>query len=282
MIYIKNHAEGDLETVFVLDINTGKSISVNSLQEGFQDMKNAISELDETSDFNQVVDIIEALRVNTLDDKIRNLQEIRKELGITINPDGSVSLPHGVELPEGIAVIFNQVDDLEHGKRLIKFAEKLSNNPREYAREALVAWIIKNPSLTILEDGRIRGYRGLRDDFTSIHAGYGVVFHKRGEGEYERVEYTNDHLDNSVGNIITFPQEMVDHNTAIRCSIGLHVGTWDYASGFGQGKYVAVAFSPEHVVSPPDDAHQSKIRVHEMEILEEVDKYSYDNFHNNL
>lgn len=262
MIHFKEHVDGNMHYVFIMEIETGRSLSIDSTMDNFTNLRDAIVEVAQNDgSLDKIAQMIE-------DNKPENeLSRIREELGITINPDRTVSLPHGVVLPQGIANVFNEIVDIEHGKRLIKFAKDLSENPRKHSREAMVAWIMTNPSLTILPDGRIRGFRGLREDYTSIHSGYGVVNGK---------EFENAHLDNSPGNIIEFPAQLIDHNTNRYCSIGLHVGTWGYASGFGQGKYVSVAFSAKDVVSPPSDAKQEKIRVCRMEILESLDKWKLD------
>lgn len=262
MLHYKEHIEGTMHYVFVMDIMTGVNVSIDSTAHNFEQLRESIMEtVNNRGSLEEVRNLIEESRSNN------DVGELRKELGITINDDGTVSLPHGVTLPAGVHSVFNDIVDKEHGERLIKFAKSLSDNPREYSRQAMIAWIMTNPSLTILEDGRIRGFRGLQDDFHSIHSGYGIV---------NGVELKNAHLDNSPGNIIEFPVAMSDHNTVNSCSIGLHVGTWKYASSYGRGKYVSVAFSASDVVSPPHDAHQSKIRVSRMEILEEINKYEYD------
>lgn len=195
-----------------------------------------------------------------------SMKDLREELGIIINDDNTVTLPNGVVLPNGISSIFNDIDDREHFEYLMNFADLLEKNPYDYAKNSLIDWIMRNSSLTILPDGRIKGYRAVRNDFKSNHSGYGIV---------NGVEYENDHLDNTPGNIIEFPSFMIDHNPLSSCSIGIHVGTLDYATDFsyqcGRGsRIVTVAFSPSDVVSPPYDAKQSKIRVSLMEILEEI------------
>ena len=132
---------------------------------------------------------------------------------------------------------------------LVKFWENLASNPTEHSRENLFRWL-KASAFTIDNDGYIVGYKGVRDDLTSIHAGPGIV---------NGVE-ANGNLDNSVGNVLEMERGKVEHNPAVACSVGLHVGTWKYASEFGP-VVVQVRVNPRDVVSVPTDAADAKMRV---------------------
>ena len=145
--------------------------------------------------------------------------------------------------------------------KLIKFLENLMNNPSEHSREQLYDWIAPR-DITITQDGHFLAYKGLREDFTSINAGPGIV---------NNVEYTgNTHLDNTPGNVVEFSRSKVVANSSIGCAVGLHAGTHEYASGFAQGKLVLVKINPRDVVSVPTDCDAQKLRVCRYEVLEEV------------
>lgn len=183
------------------------------------------------------------------------INKARDRHGINVLEDGTVDMGNGVLLPDSFRRMLLSVTDDRDIKSVIRFGKKLAKNPLPHAREALVEWIIRNPSLALTNSGNVVGYRGLRKDFTSIHSGYGIV---------NGVHLANANLDNTPGNVIEFPREMIDHNPNKHCSVGLHVGTWGYASGFSQGRIVMVTFSPTDVVSPPTDSAQEKIRVCKM------------------
>lgn len=213
------------------------------------------------SDFtiNQVRALMGISKKNDVDDLIRRSRE---KYGVIINQeDGSVTLPSGAVLPDAFRRMITSVTDEKDIQAVLAFGEKLVANPLAHARESLIEWITRNPSLAITRDGDVIGYRGLREDYTSVHSGYGIV---------NGVHYTDAHLDNSPGNVIEFPREMIDHNPDNVCSVGLHVGTWDYASSFARGPIVIVTFSPADVVSPPRDAEQEKIRVSSMTVRASV------------
>lgn len=209
------------------------------------------------SDFttNQVRALMGISKKNEVNELIRRSRE---KYGVTINQeDGSVTLPSGAVLPDAFRRMITSVTDEKDIQAVLAFGEKLVANPLAHARDSLIEWITRNPSLAITRDGDVIGYRGLREDYTSIHSGYGIV---------NGVHYTDAHLDNSPGNVIEFPREMIDHNPDNFCSVGLHVGTWDFASSFTRGPIVIVTFSPADVVSPPRDAEQEKIRVSSMTV----------------
>lgn len=122
---------------------------------------------------------------------------------------------------------------------LIKFMEKLAANPNESARQTLYNWVQKHGAV-INPDGDLVGYKGVRHDGTSVHSGYGIV-----DGKV----YNNDHLPHEVGSLIEYPRSWVDESSTA-CSVGLHVGTYEYASGFGGpgSRLLTVTVSPTDIV----------------------------------
>lgn len=133
---------------------------------------------------------------------------------------------------------------------LVKFLEKTYTNNEQHSRENLSRWLNATGGFTIDEDGDIRGYKGVRADLTSITAGPGIV----------NGESVSGHLDNSVGNVVEMARSKVQHNPSVGCSVGLHVGTWEYASNFGHGTVVEVKVNPRDVVSVPTDCNGQKMR----------------------
>lgn len=143
----------------------------------------------------------------------------------------------------------------------VNFLEKVYSNTSEGIRENLSRWL-KAEQFTILPNGNILGYRGLNSDYTSKHAGPGIVNGVRVSG----------HLDNSVGNVLELPVDLVEVNAARGCASGLHVGTYDYASnwaGYG-GVVVSVEVDPRHVRSVPYECESSKMRVSKYKVLDTI------------
>lgn len=161
------------------------------------------------------------------------------------------------------------------------FIARLYQNTTRYVREQLFSWLKANfddkstHSFTIMPDGRFVGYKGCRRDelnnIVSINSGHGFV---------NGTEYTNAHLPNNVGDVVSMPREEVQDDPQTGCSTGLHVGTYEYASQFASGVLVRVAVAPEDVVSIPLDCEWQKLRACRYEVLETedrpVDEFLYD------
>lgn len=146
--------------------------------------------------------------------------------------------------------------------RLVKFAERIAANPSYNSRGQLYEFLDRY-DFVITKDGHFIAYKGVTRDGRSIHAGYGVV---------DGVEYQRANLPNSEGSLVQIPREMVDDNVNAGCSVGLHVGTWDYASNFGQGMTLKVEVDPADVVSVPHDVSYQKVRVTQYLVLEATEQ----------
>lgn len=144
-------------------------------------------------------------------------------------------------------------------KHLVAFWENLEMNPSEDSRAALMDWL-KAADFTLTVDGMIVGYKGLQKNFTSIHAGPGIVNGVEADGN----------LDNSVGNVVEIARSSVNPDPHAYCSTGLHVGTWDYASSFAQGAIVSVHVHPRDVVMVPKDSNGQKMRVSRYTVVRQV------------
>jgi len=142
---------------------------------------------------------------------------------------------------------------------LVRFWENLAANPSQHSREQLYTWL-RDRDFTITDDGCFLAYKGLREDFGSIHAGPAYV---------DDVA-TSGHVPNKVGSVITIQRSYVDPNSFVGCSTGLHAGTWEYASDFGR-VVVLVKINPRDVVSVPTDCEAQKLRVCRYEVLEVID-----------
>lgn len=148
-------------------------------------------------------------------------------------------------------------------RSLISFTELLFDNVNPEIRDQLYNWMqyqIRNGKLTLTPEGKFLGYKGIRSDFGSCHAGPGIV-----NGIPD-----NGHLDNSPGNVIEMAREAVDADRTSYCSTGLHVGSYDYAKSFGQ-IVVTVEVDPRDVVSVPDDYDGQKLRACKYRVVEQVE-----------
>lgn len=148
-----------------------------------------------------------------------------------------------------------------------RFAERLYGNTDARIREQLVRWLEAQGWLTFDMQGRLIGYRGVQTGVDgvaeSIHRGPGYVDGKR----------VNGHVPNPDGAVIEIDRDIVVNDPSCGCSVGLHVGTYDYASSWAMSAehgplLLRVAVAPEDVISVPFDCSAQKIRCCRFEVLE--------------
>lgn len=114
---------------------------------------------------------------------------------------------------------------------LMLFANKLSKNPSPRAVEELHDFL-QAMDIAITEEGMVRCYKKVRANYTDCHT-----------GKY----------DNSVGVAVEMPRHMVNDDSWITCSHGLHVCSKAYLSHFGGERVLAVDVDPADFVSIPHD-----------------------------
>lgn len=166
---------------------------------------------------------------------------------------------HGV-LVDMIVRFFQEGND--DFKPLVNMLEKIQHNPSEHSRDHLYRWLANN-SFNIDKDGDIVAYKGVNsgEDNLSIHSGEAAVDGKTITGR----------IPNRSGTAITMPRSSVQFDPAQGCSMGLHVGTWSYASSFG-AVTLKVKINPRDVVSVPTDCNDQKMRVCRYEVISVIDK----------
>lgn len=114
---------------------------------------------------------------------------------------------------------------------LMLFANKLSNNPSPRAVAELYEFL-QAMDIAITEEGMVRCYKKVREDYTDCHTG---------------------RYDNSVGVTVEMPRHMVNDDSSVTCSYGLHVCSKAYLSHFGGARVLAVDVDPADFVSIPHD-----------------------------
>lgn len=142
---------------------------------------------------------------------------------------------------------------VEDFKPLVKFYDKLLQNPNEDSRRQLYSWLNAH-NFTITPEGDLLGYKGVKknDDgsYESVNRGRAIV----------NGEEVNGAIPNNIGYVVTMPRGDVQFNPSVGCSTGLHVGTWNYANSWAQGAVLEVAVNPRDVVSVPTDCGAQKLR----------------------
>lgn len=160
----------------------------------------------------------------------------------------------GEELPSALAVkIASIVRDGLPIENFEKFWENLQLNDSASSVSELMQFL-EYKELPITEDGCFLAYKGLNSEYWSIHGNQNT---KVVSGEVDG----DGRIFNGVGEYIEVRRRDVDDNRNNHCSFGLHVGSLEYASSFGQGKLVVVKVNPKDVVSVPTDYNCQKCRV---------------------
>lgn len=129
---------------------------------------------------------------------------------------------------------------------LIALLERLMANPSRRAIQELYKFL-EHKSMPITEDGCFLAYKGVNEHYMDMHTGT---------------------FDNSVGTVNEMPRSKVDDDFRVGCSYGFHVGSLEYATGFGPVT-VIVKVDPADVVSVPEDCGCQKLRTAKYEVIAE-------------
>lgn len=138
-------------------------------------------------------------------------------------------------------------------KPMVRFLENLMQNPSNRAVNELFGFL-DACSLPITEDGYFLAYKRVRDDYLDC---------------YSRT------MDNSIGNVLTMKRNEVDEDSDRTCSHGLHVCSYDYLQHFNGERIVVCKINPRDVVAVPKDYNNSKMRVCEYEVVDEIPVVDY-------
>lgn len=154
---------------------------------------------------------------------------------------------------------------LQDFEPLVKFIENLETNPNAESVEQLYNWL-NSAGMTIDADGMIVGYKGVEKgadgSLTSVKAGKAIV----------NGEVVSGKIPNGPGDVVEMPRSEVEYNPSVGCSTGLHVGSYDYASGWARGALLEVRVNPRDVVSVPTDSNAEKLRVCRYTVVDLIDQ----------
>lgn len=148
---------------------------------------------------------------------------------------------------------------------LANFMEKLMDNPDAHSREQFYPWVatsIERGQFTILPNGNFLGYKGVQSDG---NGGYQSI--RQGPGIVNGVAMTGN-LPNNIGDVLEMARTRVYNDPSVGCAQGLHVGTFDYAVGWGHGLVLGVEVNPTDVVSVPTDCDAQKIRCARYKVID--------------
>lgn len=168
------------------------------------------------------------------------------------------------ELAHTFVELYNEGKDSAL-RAVANFLDKASQNASMDSVRALYAWI-KNGDLVLKENGNFVAYKGVRK---TADGSLESITH--GKAWVDGVEYTGA-IPNPLGAVVSMPRSSVDADGSVGCSVGLHAGTYAYASSFAQGALLVVEINPRDVVSVPSDCTFQKLRVSKYTVLEEIEQ----------
>lgn len=138
-------------------------------------------------------------------------------------------------------------------QRLTNFLILLLKNPSKTCVEVAFDFSVKH-GIFIDQEGYMIGLKAVNPDYTDRHTGK---------------------ISNKVGEKPEMPRNQVD-DSRVACSLGFHIGSMTYSGPDGwfykqrtDGHIMICKFSPEDIVSIPEDITQDKIRVCKYEVIDE-------------
>lgn len=222
--------------------------------------------------YNKIVTAIKAGEFDKIDSLVNVAKAVTQYASDTIQiVDGQVfygTFAVHNTLTERILKMMNEGFKFDH---MLKFLENLMLNPSKRALDETYRFL-ENYGLPITEDGCFLAYKGVRGNYTDIYSGK---------------------FDNALGKVVSMPRNQVDDNYGKDCSNGLHVGALDYVLWYGHftkgqpraesgNRLLVVKVNPKDVVSVPQYAGHTKMRVCEytvvseiLDVVKELDKVVY-------
>jgi len=130
------------------------------------------------------------------------------------------------------------------------FIKNLDYNPSNNSIVQLYDFL-QNNDLPMTSDGCFIAFKKINSDYTDCFTGK---------------------ISNAIGEVVSMRRGDVNDDKYETCSHGLHVCSYEYLRSFGGGRLVAVKVNPKDVVSVPTDYENSKMRVCEYTVVEELDE----------
>lgn len=149
--------------------------------------------------------------------------------------------PLPTELNDRIVKMATRGDD---PTPFFRFWERLQRNPSKRSVDQLWAFLSQQ-GIPLEKDGTFLAYKGVRTDLTDQHTGT---------------------FDNSPGNVHEMPRNQISDDPNHACHEGFHVGSLNYAKGFGS-RVMICRVDPEHVVCIPYDHSCQKMRICKYEVV---------------
>lgn len=151
-----------------------------------------------------------------------------------------------------VSRIISAIQDQRDPKPLMRFLEKLKQNPSFRAVTGAYDWL-EACGFPISEEGNFLAWKIVRDDYRDCPTG---------------------RFDNTPGRVVSMPRNQCDEDPNQTCSSGLHFCSTGYLSSFGPAdqRVVMVEIEPQDLVAFPRDYNLSKGRCCRYRVVMEIPK----------
>jgi hypothetical protein len=214
--------------------------------------------------YNRIIDSLKTGR----HDKLENLVNISKAVKAYVaRATGHIKIKDGVITYDDMEIhntlttrILKMMSEGYQFDHMLRFLENLMLNPSKRSVQELYTFL-ENYGLPITDDGCFLAYKAVRNDYFDI--------------------YTGRTHQNLIGSVQKMARNMVDDNWGKDCSQGLHCGALDYVVDYGHfvkgqivpnagNRLIIVKVNPMNVISVPDYAKFTKMRVCEYTVIDEI------------
>lgn len=166
---------------------------------------------------------------------------------------------------EDVSRIFDYVAAGFPSHSMVKFLDAKFKNVVPSAVSGLYNFLT-NKEMPITDNGTILGFKGVRADLFSVHSGQEPLISGRRD--------TGGSIYNGIGETVWMERRHVLADNEQGCGPGLHIGSRQYATGWGP-RVMVVEFSPEHAVSVPNGDKFEVLRVNKYKVVGELNQGDY-------
>ncbi|MBP2451863.1 MULTISPECIES: hypothetical protein [Mycobacteriaceae] len=229
------------------------TVMVGSADPAYQNVRTYLVD-DHGQDFATVKSLVEVVRVTV---RAAVAEAVSVVDGNDDDADDAYRVTHGDPVAETVlSTALRLARETADMAPLGAFLRRLERNPSAASRSQLFGWL-KAGGFVLTTDGLIVGYKSVRNDGFSAHAGREAVTVVHQDGTSETI---TGNIPYPVGATVWMDRDLVNPDRHSACSVGLHVGTYNYASDFSE-QMLVVLVDPADVVSVPADHNAQKMRV---------------------
>ena len=165
---------------------------------------------------------------------------------------------------EDVSRIFSYLSMGAPQESMIKFLDEKLKNDKPLAVTSLYTFL-NNKEMPLTANGTVLGFKGVQQNLYSVHTG--------SEPLISGSRNANGSILNEIGETVWMDMRYVDRDANNSCGPGLHIGSKNYAKGWGP-RVMVVEFSPANVGMVPNHACEV-LRVNKYRVVGELNEGDY-------